>query len=145
LRERHRSENLQWSNFLAQIATGSVQEIQLWSQVGEQFHVHLTQSTDDALAFVCADLRPQDLFPLDRLWTAPTNQLAGEVNRRLQECRAASARGLGIVKALTQLVTPIKSSPRLDHGHQIDFIERIETPDFSPISFILTKAIHARY
>jgi hypothetical protein len=36
---------------------------------------------------------------------------------------------LRLLKALTQLVTPIKSNPRMDEGHQIDFIERIETPD----------------
>jgi hypothetical protein len=28
LREQHRSENLQWSNFLAQVATGSAEDIQ---------------------------------------------------------------------------------------------------------------------
>jgi hypothetical protein len=78
---------------------------------------------------MCADLRPQDPFPLDRLWIAPTNQLAGEINQRLQEWRAGSACDLGILKALTQLVTLIKSNPRLDEAHQIDFIERIDTPD----------------
>jgi hypothetical protein len=106
-----------------------VEDIQLWSQVREQFHIHLTQSTDDALAFMCADLRPQEPLPLDRLLIAPTNQLVGEINQRLQEWRAASARDLRISKALTQLVTSIKSNRRLDESHQSDFIERIETPD----------------
>jgi hypothetical protein len=81
---------------------------------------------------MCPDLRQQDPFLLDRLWIAPTNQLAGEINQRLQQWRAASARDLGILKALTQLITPIKSNPRLDEGHQIDFIEGIETPDLPP-------------
>jgi hypothetical protein len=78
---------------------------------------------------MCADLRPHEPFPVDRLWIAPTNQLAGEINQRLQEWRAGSARDLGILKAMTQLVTPIKSNPRLDEADQIDFIERIDIPD----------------
>jgi hypothetical protein len=85
LRRQHRCEDLQWGKFLADVATGSVEEIQLWSQVRERFHIHLTQSTDDALAFMCADLRPQDPFPLDRRWIGPTNQLVGETNQRPQE------------------------------------------------------------
>jgi hypothetical protein len=79
-----------------------------------------------------ADLKPQDPFPLDRLWIAPTNQLVGEINQRVQEWRAGSARDLGILNALTELVTSSKSNPRLDEGHQIAFIERIEIPDLPP-------------
>jgi hypothetical protein len=109
-----------------------MEEIEFWCAVRERFHIHLTQSTDDALAFMCADLRPQAPFPLDRLWIAPTNQMIGEINQRLQEWRAGTARDLGILKALTELVTPSQSNPRLDEGHKIDFIERIETPDLPP-------------
>jgi hypothetical protein len=56
-----------------------------------------------------------------------------------------SARDLGILKALTELVTPSKSNPRLDEGHQIDFIERIETPDLPPHIVVFMKATRARY
>jgi hypothetical protein len=94
---------------------------------------------------MCADLRLRDSFLLDRLWIAPTNQVAGEINQRLQEWRAASARDLGILKALTQLVTPIKSNLRLDGGHQIDLIERIETLDLPPHILRFLKAARARY
>jgi hypothetical protein len=51
LREKHRSENLPRLNFMIQVANGSTDHIKLWSQVRDQFHVHVTQSTDDALAF----------------------------------------------------------------------------------------------
>jgi hypothetical protein len=64
LREQHRSENLWWSNLLTQVTTGSIDHIKPWSQVGDQFHVHVAQSSDDALAFLCEDLRPQDWFLL---------------------------------------------------------------------------------
>jgi hypothetical protein len=36
------------------------------------------------------------------------------------------------VKVLAQFVTPIKSNWSLDEGHQIHFLERIETPDLPP-------------
>jgi hypothetical protein len=36
------------------------------------------------------------------------------------------------LKALNQLVTATRPNPRLDEGHQINFLERIETPDFPP-------------
>jgi hypothetical protein len=106
-----------------------VEGIRFWSQVREGFDVHLTQSIDNGLAFMCADLRPYVPFRLDRLWIAPTNQLAREINQRLHEWRAGSARDLGILKALTKLVTAIKSNPSLDEAHQIDFIETVDTPD----------------
>jgi hypothetical protein len=68
-------------------------------------------------------------FPLDRLWIAPTNQLAREINQRLQEWRTGGARDLGILRDVTHLITPVKSNPRLEEAHQIDLIERIETFD----------------
>jgi hypothetical protein len=49
----------------------------------------------------------------------------------------ARARDLGISRALTQLVTQIRSNPGLDEGHQIDFIEKFDSPDLDPISFIM--------
>jgi hypothetical protein len=37
LREQYRCENLQWAKFLANVATGSVEEIQFWSRCENSF------------------------------------------------------------------------------------------------------------
>jgi hypothetical protein len=70
----------------------------------------MTQSTDNALAFLCEALRPQDdslLIAVDR----PTNRLAGAMNQKIQEWKGARARDLGILQVLTQLVTPTTLKP----------------------------------
>jgi hypothetical protein len=51
LPEQHRCENLRWSTFVTQVAAKSINYIKLWSQVPDQFHVHVTHFTTDALAF----------------------------------------------------------------------------------------------
>jgi hypothetical protein len=132
LTQQHRSENPRWSQFCTQVATGSMEDIKFWGQVQEQFGVRLTQSIDEALHFLCEGIMPENHFPLDRLWIAPTNRLAKEINERIQAWRSASARNLGTLRSLTRLINPFRSNPGLDEGHQIDFIETIETPDLPP-------------
>jgi hypothetical protein len=90
------------------------------------------------------DLRPQDRFPLDRLWIVPTNRLAGEINQKIQEWTGARARDLRILREVTQLVTPTTSNLGLDEGHQIDLIENLKVPTLHSISFIFMQVIHAR-
>jgi hypothetical protein len=66
---------------------------------------------------------------------SPSKSTGWEINQRIQEWRGAGARGLGILRALTQLVTPTRSNTGLDEGHQIDFIENFESPDLPPHVF----------
>jgi hypothetical protein len=84
LRESRCCANPRWSDFLSQVSTGKLDEITVWSQVQARFNVVLTQSTDEALNFRYADLSPADPFPVDRLWIAPTNRLAGRSIKEFQ-------------------------------------------------------------
>jgi hypothetical protein len=107
-------------------------EITLWSQVRDRFQVKLTQSVDEASNFLCDGISPAESFPEDRLWIAPTNRLAAEISQRIQAWRSSNPCDLGILRALTQLITPCKTNPGLNEAHQIDFIEKLDTPDLPP-------------
>jgi hypothetical protein len=69
---------------------------------------------------------PAQAFPLDRLWIAPTNRLAMEINNRTQNWRSTEARHLDIIKSINQLITPTRTRPGLSECHQIDFVQKVE-------------------
>jgi hypothetical protein len=62
----------------------------------------LTTSSEEAINFLCADLMPARAFPVDRLWIAPTNRLAMEINNRIQNWKSTEALHLGIIKSINQ-------------------------------------------
>jgi hypothetical protein len=100
--------------------------------VRDRFYVRLTQSTEEALNFLCRDLSAAQEFPVDRPWIAPTNRLAREINERMQEWRWSGARNLGRLQALIYLISPCRTNSGLNEAHQIDFVRKIETPDLAP-------------
>jgi hypothetical protein len=57
----------------------------------------------------------------------------------LQDWRRQEAQSLGIVSAFTQLLTPLPNCPGLSEAQQVDFIERIDTPDLPPNDIELLK------
>jgi hypothetical protein len=52
-----------------------------------------------------------------------------QVNHHLQQWRAQEAQSFGIISAFTELIKPLPNCPGLSEAQQIDFIEKIDTPD----------------
>jgi hypothetical protein len=75
-----------------------------------------------------------------------------QINQHLQEWRTQEARSFGIGSAFAQLIKPLSNCPGLSEAQQIDFIEKIDTPDLPsndiPVlegdPFVLMKNIDAR-
>jgi hypothetical protein len=88
----------------------NLDEMPLSSQMRDQFQVTLTQSTDDALNFLYGAVSPANPFSVDRLWSAPTNRLAGEINKRIHEWPDNGTRDLGRLQALIHLISPCRSN-----------------------------------
>jgi hypothetical protein len=76
-----------------------------------------------------------------------------DVNDAVQKRRGQHARFLGTVYAFSELIRPLKESPSLSEARQIQFIEKIDSPDLPPNemrifqgdSFILLRNIDTRY
>jgi hypothetical protein len=132
LRTPMRAPNEFWAAFLLSTAKGQTHEIQDWRDLGRRFGVTVTTEITVAKAFFCSGLQPADPFPLDRQWICATNTAVNEVNRDIQEWRREGAQPLGSVCAFTQLLKPLSNCRGLSESHQIDFIERMETPDLPP-------------
>jgi hypothetical protein len=132
LRNPMRAPDSQWAEFLLSIAKGENHSVNNWMQLNQRFHVSVTKSIEDALSFFCSGLEPQDPFPLDRQWICATNKLANEVNLNLHQWRSQEALSFGVISAYTELIRPLKNCPGFAEAQQIDFIEKIDTPDLPP-------------
>jgi hypothetical protein len=89
-------------------------------------------SPAEAQNFLCDGLESTEPFPLDRLWIAPTNGLAEQVNQKLQAWRATPDTALGSVRSLAELIPDRKYNPGLSECRQSEFIEMIDTLDLPP-------------
>jgi hypothetical protein len=89
----------------------------------------VTKEISAAHDFFYDGLEPHDPFPLDYQWICATNKLVNQINHRLQQWRTQEARPFGIISAFTQLIKPLSNYPGLSEARQIDFIEKIDTPD----------------
>jgi hypothetical protein len=75
-----------------------------------------------------------------------------QINHHLQKRRTQEARSFGTISAFTQLIKTLSNYPGLSEAQQIDFIEKIDTPDLPsnniPIlegdPFILIRNIDTR-
>jgi hypothetical protein len=52
-----------------------------------------------------------------------------QINHHLQQWRTQEARSFGIISTFTRLIKPLFNFPGLSEVQQIDFIEKIDTPD----------------
>jgi hypothetical protein len=121
-----------WAGFLLSIAKGQTQNIQNWRELHRRFAVTVTNDVQIAQSFFCSGLQPDDPFPLDGQWFCATNKLVNQVNHDLQDWRNQKAHILGVVSVFTQLIKPSSNCPGLSESQQIDFIERIDSPDLAP-------------
>jgi hypothetical protein len=124
-----RAPDPSWDTFLLLVAKGKTSEIQDWREFQRRFHVLVTKEISAAHDFLCDGLEQPDPFPLDRQWICATNKLANQVNHHLQQWRTQEARSFGIISAFTQFIKPLSHCPGLSEAQQIDFIEKIDTPD----------------
>jgi hypothetical protein len=58
-----RCGNQEWATFLSQVSTGQLKTINRWAKVRDAFHVTLAGSSEEAMAFLCADLERAGPFP----------------------------------------------------------------------------------
>jgi hypothetical protein len=73
---------------------------------------------------------------LDRQWIAATDKFANEINARIQEWRReGGATILGLSRARSQIRRPLPQARGFPEGCQLDFIERLDTPDLRPHEF----------
>jgi hypothetical protein len=54
-----------------------------------------------------------------------------QVNRNLQEWGTQGAQPVRVASAFAELIIPLSNCPGLPESYQLDFIERIDTPDLS--------------
>jgi hypothetical protein len=132
LKQPMRAPDPLWAGFLSSISKGKTQDLDDWRQVAERFQVTVTCDFEVAKSFFCSGLQPHDPFPLDRQWICATNKLANQVNHQLQQWRSQEAQSLGVISAFTELTKPLSSCPGLSESQQLDFIEKIDTPDLPP-------------
>jgi hypothetical protein len=134
------------------VAKGKTNEIQDWRGLQGRFHVFVTKEISAAHDFFCDGPEPQDPFPIDRQWICATNKLVNQMNYYLQQWRTQDARPFDIISAFTQLIKLLSNCPGLSEVQQINFIEKIDTPDLPsndiPISegdpFVLIRNIDTR-
>jgi hypothetical protein len=147
-----RTPDLPWARFLLFVARGEMGNCATWKDLEVNFGVRVTDDLQCAQDFFCSEIRPEDIFPLDRQWICPTNRLVNEVNGHIQNWRSEMAEYLGTVYATTNLITPLPESPGLSICQQIDFIEKLDTPDlpmhaitfFRGDAFVLLRNIDTR-
>jgi hypothetical protein len=121
-----------WAGFLLSIAKGQTHNIQDWMELHRRFGVTVTKDVQIAQSFCCFGLQPDNPFPLNRQWNCVNNKLVNQVNHDLQEWRSQKAHILGVVSAFAELIKHSSNCSGLSESHQIDFIERIDSPDLPP-------------
>jgi hypothetical protein len=134
------------------VAKGKTNEIQDWRELQRRFRVFVTKEINATHDFFCAGLEPHSPFLLDRQWICATNELVNQINHHLQQWRTQEARSFSIISAFTQLIKPLSNCPGLSEAQQIDFTEKIDTPDLPsndiPIvegdPFVLARNINTR-
>jgi hypothetical protein len=77
----------------------------------------------------CDGLEPHHPFPLDRQWICATNKFMNQINHHLQQWRTQDARSFGIISVFIELIKPLSNCSGLSKAQQIDFAEKIDTPD----------------
>jgi hypothetical protein len=90
--------------------------------------VFVTKEISTAHDFFCDGLEPHNPIPLDPQWIC-ANILVNQINHHLQPWSPQDARSFGIISAFTQLIKSLSNYPGLSEAQQIDFIEKIDTPD----------------
>jgi hypothetical protein len=121
-----------WADFLLSIAKSQTHDIQDSSELQTRFFVKVTQNIQTDQSFFCLRLEPHDPFPLDCQWICATNKLANQVIHDFQQWRSKRAQSVGVVSALTPLITPLSNCPGLFESQQINFIKKIDTSDLPP-------------
>jgi hypothetical protein len=66
-----------------------------------------------------------------------------QINPHLQEWIIQEAHGLRVVSAFTKLIKPLSNCPGLSESQQIDFTERIDTPDMLPNDIHILEGIRS--
>jgi hypothetical protein len=96
--------------------------------------------------------RPHNPFPLEHQQICTTNQSVHQLNLELQQWRSQGAQLLAAVSAFTELIIPLSNCAAFSECQQLNFIERINTPDLPRNGlhihegdpFILRRNIDAR-
>jgi hypothetical protein len=138
-----RAPDPSWATFLLSVAKGKTNEIQDWRELQRRFHVFVTKEISTAHDFFCDGLESHDPFPLDRQWIYATNKLVNQINHHLQQRMTQEARSFGIISAFTQLMKLLSNCPGLSEAQQIDFIEKIDTPDLLQMIYLFWKGIRS--
>jgi hypothetical protein len=132
LTEPMRATDTDWVEFLSAISKGHTHPDADWARLQKTFRVNITTDVDMAKSFLCEGLAPSDRFPLDRLWIAPTNKLASQINQELQEWRSTGAQFLGTVQAESRIESQFTNVRHLPRSLQVDFADNVEDPDLPP-------------
>jgi hypothetical protein len=134
-----RAKQPEWVEFLSAISRGDTHPWADWRKLHRKFGVTLTTDVAQAKSFLCQDLAPSDQFPLDRLWIAPTNKLANQINQELQEWRGEAAAFLGTVQAESRIDSQLTNCPQLARSLQRDFADNVDDPDLPPHMLTIFK------
>jgi hypothetical protein len=111
------------------VAKGKTNEIQDGREFQRRSHVFVTKDISAAHDFFCAGLEPHDPFPHSCQWIYITNKLVNQINHHLQQWRTQKTRSFDIISAFIQFIKPLSDCPGSSEAQQIDFIEKIDTPD----------------
>jgi hypothetical protein len=107
-------------DFLRAISKGHTHPEADWRNLQAKFGVNITTNVDMAKSFLCERVAPSDPFPLKRLWIAPTNKLANQIDQELQNWRQSGAQYLGTVQAESRIESQFTNCPHLPRALQID-------------------------
>jgi hypothetical protein len=62
-----------------------------------------------------------------------------QINHYLQQWRTQEARSFDIISAFTQLIKPLSNCPGLSEAQQINFTEKIDTPDLPSNNILILE------
>jgi hypothetical protein len=99
---------------------------------GTDFRSPLPRISKPLWIFFYSGVHPHNPFPLDRQSICTTNKFGSQVNHDLQQWRSQKTRLLAVIPAFTLFTQPLPNCPGFSESHQLDVIEKIDTPDLPP-------------
>jgi hypothetical protein len=132
-----------WNQLPGRIARGETDGVPDWPGL-ERLGVTVTSNLDDALRFFCDEVVAAAPFPLDRQWIAATNELANEINGRVQEWRCQGGVSVvGTARAGCEIRTPFPRSPGLAQSFKSISLRGSILPISRPLNSMFCSATPA--